>query len=543
MASTRTYGDQRVAPSPLPGARVADTAPEAAFGVPSNVDLSGLASSVTEMANQAKARADQVAVSAADAQLVRAKTAALWDPQQGAMNARGKDAIPASDAAQQGFRTVADGIVQGLANDQQKRAVQDRVNMHYSDLWAALEQHVGTQLKQYDDETTQGHVDALAEAANASYLDDHTVQSSIDNTRAVLTDYFRRNGHGAGDGVDDYAQAQIANRVSSIRSGVFGQLSNDGQDLAAAKYFTDHRDEFTGRDLVTAEHVADAGSTRAAGMQAASDILQTNATLAAAMTAVAKIAEPKVQDDAARRVRQAFADQQSDLTQQRAQAFQQASAIVESTKGDEDQIPLSIRTLLSPEENASLSSRADHLRNPKRETDPDTFSNLMNMAGMPQSRPAFLKLNLLPYRDQLSDQDYNKLVNLQLSGNVAEINKDDTRAHSDALHDRSLAEAAAKKAAADAVTANKAAWKKYDTDLQVYNLFHAPGAPPPKKPLAARPGTTPAPGAPITVPPGAPPKKPPTTSMVPQSWLDHAQNTPDYADYLTHMGVAVGGDE
>lgn len=566
------YGGPKVTPSPLPSARVQDTAPAAAFGVPANVDLSGVAQVAAQIANEAKARADQVAVSAADAQLVRAKTAALWDPKQGAMNARGKNAIPASDAATEGFHQAADAIGSGLANDRQKEAFRERVAMHGADLGAALQQHVSTQLRQYDDDTTQGHVDALAEAANASYQDDHTVQSSIDSTRALLIDYFRRNGHGDGAGVDDFAQAQIANKVSSIRAGVFEQLSNDGQDLAAAKYFTDHRGEFVGRDLVTAERVADAGSTRAAGMQAATDIIQTNTTLAGAMKAVDAISDIKVHDDAQERVVRHFQIEAAAREQEKQAAYDQARAIVTDT-GDFDQIPLSTVKLLSDPQVAGLKRSATDIAFPKRRTDENTKSYLYNLSALPGSRGHFLEMDLSLYEGKLSTADYDAIVKYQRDQRVGDLKTADARAHAEVVHDERTAESDTKKAGTAAASEHRAAlnkaWTAYDKAKKAYDADVADAAtmrqpvrtPRPVPPSEPRPGMdstgkviplpskTPAvvPGAPIRRPMVGPPigppgaaKKPPTTSLVPQSWIDHAASAPDYAAYLAHMGVDVG---
>lgn len=245
---------QRVAPSGTPAIRATpDT-----FGVPRPVDLSG----IEEQVGQEIHEANQIAVSDADAQIVRAKTSRLWDPRTGAMQARGKDAIPAREQAEQGFQDDAQKIEASLTNDVQKAAFRTRVSQHYADLGGQLGQHVATQIKRYDTQQTYGHVDALAASALASYQDERSVQASINDTRATLTDFWRRNGHGEGDGVDQFAQQHITDRISAVRFAVLGQIADAGNDQATAAYVAQHLPEFTGKDLVTARKVAAAATTQ-----------------------------------------------------------------------------------------------------------------------------------------------------------------------------------------------------------------------------------------------------------------------------------------
>lgn len=500
----------------ISGARLDPSAPSAAFAgnVNKSVDLSGAISQVSALEAEARQRYNQVAVSAADAEAIRSHTAHLWDPHSGAMNARGKDAIPAADAATDSFRKSLDDIEGTLSNDTQREAFRRRADMHMADLGGQLGQHVATQIKQYDIDVTNGHISDLTDAAEKAYTNPEIVQHSIDGIRAVLTDHYRANGHGEGAGVDQFAQQDIKDRISMVRSAVFHQLSATGQDLAAAAYLNQHRADFTGKDLLNDEKIADMGSTRATSIQHAKRILSTATTLTEAMAEVEKIEEPKIQDATAIRVRKHFDDQAADITHQRQQAFQAASAIVEKSGGNFDKVPLSIRVLLTPEENGALANRAHQITHPKRDTDPDVYHNLMNMAGLPGTRQQFLSTDLLKYRDALSETDYKKLLNLQTSGNITEGNAAAAKARADARA----------KAKADAKAAQT---KKAEDFVKSLMKPGVPGAPI-KPPKNDTPGTVDL-------------SKPKTTSLVPQSWIDHAnENAPDYADYLDHMGIDLG---
>lgn len=529
MPTVPTYTRQ-VTQAPLPAVRLDPTASRAAGGTPAPVDLSPVTHEIAQIRDEGIQRANQVAVSAADAALVRAKTARLWDPSTGAMTARGKDAIPASDAAQAGFRQDATTIEEGLANDTQKEAFRRRVDMHHADLGGQLGQHVATQIKQYDADTTDGHVGALLDAAVKSYADEPSVQRAIDDTRAIETDYWRRNGHGEGAGVDDFAKQHIADRISAIRAAVFEQYSNAGQDLTASAYFERYKADFTGKDLVVAGKIADAGSTRAKGQQLASSIVHGAATLTDAMAEVEKIDDPKVQDDAARRVRQHYADVAADLSHQRQQAFQQASSIIEASHGNIDKVPLKLRQLLSPEENIALTHRAEQITHPKEYGDSDAYFHLMNLASLSaESRQQFLQENLSAYKN-LSTAQRTRLLTLQRELSMKAEGADQRHTQEQENEQRRqdhIAEAALRSAGKDAEADSLHAANVAKRD----KMFHGDAA----DNVAAVPV---APAAPYNPLAGLLTTDQPTIHAT-RDMIEGAAKNPKYAAYLRRMGVAL----
>lgn len=412
-----------VAPERLPGVRVSVGAPLEAFGggrAAEGLDLAPLESIAQELAAREKQKADQIAVSDAGAKLTALKTNLMWHPQSGAMLAQGKQAFGVYDQTMEAWRKGVSETGQGLRNDAQRMSFRHMVDSHTADLTEQLTHHVATQQRVYDGQVTEAHIDALTNDALANYRDPNAVDRNLDTIKAVATDYALRNGHATqtSDGrliLDDFAKDQLAKHVSSVRSGVIEQLADTKQDLAAAKYLADHRSDFVGSDLLRAEKIVDTGSVEGASQRESDRIMQSATTEGAALAEAAKIQDPRVRDATEKRVRQAFADRSRDLREQRENALHQATEIINRT-GDYTQVPMATRNLLTPTEIEDVQTLARNVRNPKRVTNQAFYANLINMAGLNDStRQHFMGLNLMSkeYRDQLDDQHYDYLLNLQ----------------------------------------------------------------------------------------------------------------------------------
>lgn len=141
--------------------------------------------------------------------------------------------------------------------------------------------------------------------------------------------------------------------------------------------------------------------------------------LSEALAQAATITDPRVREATEHRVRQGFADKAAESRQERAQAFQQASAIVEQTKSY-DAIPLTVRMAMSPEENNALQHRVEQIRHPKDAGDSETYFHLLNLASLsPESRAQFANENLTAAGyPNLSDAQRQKLMTLQRSLSV-----------------------------------------------------------------------------------------------------------------------------
>jgi hypothetical protein len=308
-------------------------------------------------------------------------------------------------------------------------------------------------------------------------------------------------------------------------------MLNNDQDLRASDYFNAHREDFVGTDLLQAEKLTEAGSIRAASQAAADGIVTHTQSLTDAVKEAHAIQDPRVRDATEQRVRRHFEDQAADQRQERQQAFQQASEILEKTHSFE-KIPLAMRIKMSPEENGALQRREDQIRHPKTRTEWDTYNSLMNLAGISDvSREQFMETDLSKYRGQLADPEFKQLLGMQrslrektLSGQSAESKRQ-----------AGIADKAAQKAA------ERENARKMLEGMGIKLPPSVPGAPLPTKPAAPAPAGNPVgnvdlrdPKSPTVASPAAP-----NGAKVPQAWLDHAARDPNYKAYLQHMGIKV----
>jgi hypothetical protein len=371
-----------------------------------------------------------------------------------------------------------------------------------------------------DEQTTKALL-SLADNDAVQHADDPAMLGGIiARKRATLADYGKRQGW-----TPEATQAAITDAVSAAHMGVLEHLLNNEQDLKASSYLAAHRSEFAAKDLNDADRLTEAGSVRAESQRLSDDITSRATSLSAALDRVKQTQDPRVRDQLEQRVRRHFADVQADRLQARAEAFQQASSILERT-GDYGQVPLRMRVLMTPEENGALQHREDQIRHPQRTTNQGLYMSLMNGFGLPGSRDWLLNQDLSRYRNQLSDEDFNRVIGMQFSGRMQESNAMSSEARRQSL----AADREAKKAEQRQQTL------KTLEAMGIHIPPTVPGAPLPQPvaPTAGASGNVDLGATPAAPSPGTRP-----TSRVPQTWLEHAKRDPNYRLYLQHMGVQV----
>ena len=181
---------------------------------------------------------------------------------------------------------------------------------------------------------------------------------------------------------DEKTNANIAEAKSQAHTAVVERmLANVGdgeQPQAAGQYYAAHRDEIVGPEAVKLDSLLARKSAEGEAHQQGDAIVKSSLTLTDAVSHAQLITDPHVRTLTEERIRQNFRDQETALTQKRADAFARASKTVEDTGGNFHAVPLSDRDLLTPEENTALQNRATAIRNPKEVTNRDTQTRLKN---------------------------------------------------------------------------------------------------------------------------------------------------------------------
>lgn len=400
MPIVPTTPGPRVATRGIPGVRVRGTAPAEAFApLP---DLSGVTQEVARLHAQAMQDADQIAVNGAEVQAADLRGQIHTQ----ITSAQGTNALGALDTARQAWDDGVAKIADGL-NERQQQFFRARAAMHWVDLKNTAEAHAATEMRAADKESTYGMVDkergiAIDNATNPALLGD-----ALERMRARLADYGRREGW-----TPEITAQETARQISKAHVEVIESLVDSGQDLSAKAYIAAHGTEIEADQRHRVATLGRASSIKGEGQRIA-DQITSNAdlSLTEALAKVPTDTDPDVREHAESRIRRAYYDRAAEDRQSNAQAFQQASDILEKT-GDLDNIPLTLRSQLRASQNSSLEHRAKQLQ--VEQGDDANYFKLKQMASLsPATRAAFLKENLLAY-PKLSHSQRDELLNLQL---------------------------------------------------------------------------------------------------------------------------------
>lgn len=397
----------------LPTPRVATDAPIEAFGGGASAAAVGeagrdLGRSALKIAAAEKDRADDVATQDMYKDLVMAKNNLIYDPQNGALTRRGKDALGAMEEFTPQFEKTADEIEKRAANETQRgmfRKMRMREGLEFS---ANLERHASQEGLRLEDETFKSLVTTVQDDAIKNMHIPGKVRDSVGLMTGAAMAYAGKRGFGP-----EQSKQLVTGIVSKTHAGVIGRMLANGDDMMASAYYKGVKGDVTGGDSIGIERALEEGTLRGASQRSADKILSENKELSAAMDAVKKIDDPKLRDATEDRVRRGLDDMKRIDFQRKADNFKQASDIVEATKS-RDHVPPGLWAELPLTERNAIDARAKQLQaGIQPTTDWGSYYELMTMASSPATREQFKTANLFMYRTKMADPEFKQLVSLQ----------------------------------------------------------------------------------------------------------------------------------
>lgn len=256
-----------------------------------------------------------------------------------------------------------------------------------------------------------------------------------------------------------------------------------------------------------------------------------------AMAQVYHIDEPtgQLQQETERLVRQHYADVATHASRERLDANQRISNQLDQTH-DLTKIELSPDwQLITPTEKAEFRATEFKLRNPRVETDKDTWYSLLNIAKL--DKASFERIDLNKYKDKLSDSDWHELALKQSNEGV----QDQARAQSESKATETKAEAALQRTLTTAKSDAHFYARKVEAaqlsgnqdEVTAFGARLADANTRTRNALQAI-ATQKAGGAPV-----ASSKSAARTPATAQMLKDVAAKGPHYADYLRSMGIDV----
>lgn len=364
---------------------------------------------IAEMQQQERDRADRVAVQEADTALGKWENQRLYDSQTGALTIQGKDAMPLPEAVGGEFNQVAGEIEQGLTTDRQKAAFAHIRANRAQNLDGTLRRHVFTAMQTYEAQTLQATVENAMEAAVANALDPRRVGQELDRAVGAIQVSAKRLGKSPETAAKEVGDVQTKTHV-----GVIGRLLTNNQTRAAHIYFEETKDQITGSALGQIEKALAVGNTRAEAQKAADAILAIpDLTLTQQREKARAIDDPEVRDNVQQRLEHEAAVKDKADRDRDETTLKNAYTLVDQSH-DVNSIPPATWGDLSGPARASLRTYATSLaKGVPITTDASTFYSRMQEAGTDPD--AFVTRNLLADRAKLDEDDWKKLVTLQLS--------------------------------------------------------------------------------------------------------------------------------
>jgi hypothetical protein len=266
MPRVTNYEGQQVQERPLPGVRLTAAPSIDAAAAPGD-KLMRIGADI--YADETR-KQDEIAVMEADNKLSDWEVKRLYDPQNGALNKRGKDAFGLPDQVGKELDDTIGEIRTSLSNDRQRMAFERRATARKTDINTTLSKHVFGEIRKHDDAETENFIANSRQSAVLNYDNPDRIGLEIERQQGAIVDYANRNGLGP-----EYVKQKVAQVHSDTHVGVIDRMLANGQDRGAKVYFDGVRTDIAGNDITKVEQKLQVAITEGEGMRAADDVWKT----------------------------------------------------------------------------------------------------------------------------------------------------------------------------------------------------------------------------------------------------------------------------
>ncbi len=360
-----------------------------------------------EIQDRERNAANQTALIAADNRLSDWRIRRLYDPQNGALAQKGKDALPLPEQIREEFDHVANEIEAGLTNDEQRSAFTRLRSQSWQGVNMEVRRHTFQEMQEYRTTELKTLITNSVNAAQHVAHDPKLVQVELSKATTAITNIGPAMGLGP-----EAIETQVRAVTSQTHVSVISQLLADDQDQAASAYFDATRGQIEGEKLDEVTRALEEGSLRGQAQRAADAIIRAGGTLREQLDK-AKAFDAKLRDQIEQRV------EHNAVVEDRAQreatetAMRQGYDLIDRTN-DVSAIPPAQWMSYSGETRSAMIHYAKlRAAGTPIQTDLPTFYALMTQAG--EDPQTFLRQNLLNYRHKLDDTEFKQLSGLQLS--------------------------------------------------------------------------------------------------------------------------------
>lgn len=367
-----------------------------------------LGSALTQSVVKARKEADDIATMEADRKLAEAETKILYDPNNGAMNKRGKEAFETPGVVEEEYTKAVSDIENTLTTPAQKMAFKQKYGMRQIEINRQISKHVANEIQVYDGEQTAAFMVTERNAAIANPYDLDRIQSSIARQQEEIIKHGERSGKSK-----EWIDQKSIDAASSTHSGVIEKMLASGKDLDAKNYWEANKDNIVGDQSLNIQKQIETGSLRGESQRAADSIFDNNKnSMTKAFEEVKKIQDPQLRDATMDRVRNNFELKKSVDRERTEKLHINATNIIDST-GDINKIPPAEWNQFTLSERSALKQyAAAKASNKDIVTDLRTYQDLK--AIMTANPNQFMQTDLVgEYINKLGSADMKEMIDIQ----------------------------------------------------------------------------------------------------------------------------------
>lgn len=394
-----------------------NTGEDKVFGAIKNV-----IGSASDVYDKEKQRSMEVNVLAAKKKLTELENEIQYNNEFGYKTKSGKQAGEAIGDINQRWASATGKMLDDLTDPREKFAFERELQSRWGYISKDMTSHAFNESRKYDAALSESFVSNEQNTAIANYKDMDRVRLSINNQRKEIYEFGKRNGAN-----DESIKQNMDSATSRTNFMVLSQMLNNNDDQSARKYFDENKENFVGKDLISAQKAIEAGSLRGESQRESDRIIGMGLSESQSLAEARKIIDPEKRDEVNRRIKNRFREQQMANAEAREHIFMQSYNSVEKTM-NLDSIPPQRWSVLSPSQRDTIKRLAS---GKSVETDIHTYYDLEQMAAAPGTRDRFAKLDLTDYSNKLNKSDFQKLSKIQ-----ANLRKGDSSAADDIKFNR-----------------------------------------------------------------------------------------------------------
>lgn len=367
---------------------------------------SNLANVAGQIADKQQKDANDAKLIGVDADLTNFKNDQLYNPQYGALQQRGENALGVVDSYGQKFQQKVDDLYSSLSNPEQRDMFKQRSSQIASEFRMDLEKHTYVEGKALEDEKYKVGQDSYLQDAILNYTNPGKVQQNLDLTEGLIRTKAAKDGITDPDIVDTL----VTDAASKIHAGVIERASNNGQDQFAMQYFKDNKDEL-GDKLEPVEKTLEEATSLAKAQTAVKSYVSDGLSMTDALSEARDISDPKTQQKATELTRQYFIEQKQAVEDQQKKLFGNAINTVDQNPSI-SAISATDWAAMTPENKKfTLNYIEEKQKGIQPPPNSEEYYRLKTMAVTDPA--AYGSVNLMQYKGQVRDSELEQLINAQ----------------------------------------------------------------------------------------------------------------------------------